>query len=277
MRIPFITGEIGINANGSVIEAKKLIQMAKECDCDAVKFQKRTIETVYSKEYLDSPRESPWGKTQREQKYGLEFTREGYDEIDRYCKELGIEWFASAWDAESLTFLSRYNLPYNKVASPMLTNEAFLHRVSIERKLTFISTGMSTYEDISRATQIFYDAQCPFILMHTVSIYPLRDDCSNLLMIKTLRELYGCPVGYSGHEVGLLQAPLAVSLGAIAIERHITLNRAGYGTDQAASVERAGLERLVRDCRLVNAMLGDGVKRILPGEAENAKKLRYWE
>lgn len=159
----------------------------------------------------------------------------------------------------------------------MLTNIPFVEMVADEGKITFISTGMSTYYDISRATQIFYDAQCPFVLMHTVSIYPLRDDCSNLLMIKTLRELYGCPVGYSGHEVGLLQAPLAVSLGAIAIERHITLNRAGYGTDQAASVERAGLERLVRDCRLVEAMLGDGVKRILPGEAENAKKLRYWE
>lgn len=276
MRKPFIIAEIGINHNGDVNIAKLLISLAWVCDCDAVKFQKRTIDEVYTPEFLDSPRESPWGKTQRAQKEGLEFGRKEYDEIDAHCRALGIEWFASAWDVMSLGFLAKYDLKYNKVASPMLTNIPFVEMVADEGKMTFISTGMSTYEDIDRAMEIFHSVQCPLVLMHTVSIYPLRDDCSNLMMIKTLKDRYGCAVGYSGHEVGLLQAPLAVALGAVAIERHITLDRSMYGSDQAASVEKAGLEKLVRDCRLVDVMFGDGVKKILPGEAENAKKMRYW-
>lgn len=278
MRVPFIIAEIGINHNGDVELAKQLIRMAWICDCDAVKFQKRTVGYVYSKEYLESPRESPWGTTQGDQKRGLEFGRKEYEEIDAYCKKLGIPWFASAWDIRSLNFLGKFDLLYNKVASPMLTNVRFLRAVARQQRKTFISTGMSTWKDIDRAVKIFRKYVCPFVLMHTVSIYPLRDDCSNLLMIKTLQKRYDdCVVGYSGHEVGILQAPLAVALGAEVIERHITLDRAMYGSDQAASVEKAGLEKLVRDCRLVRIMHGDGGKYILSGEVENARKMRYWE
>jgi N-acetylneuraminate synthase len=272
----FIIAEIGINANGSVELAKKLIDMAKSCGADAVKFQKRTITTVYSADYLDSPRESPWGTTQRDQKRGLEFKRHEYDEIDAYCKKVGMPWFASAWDLASLTFLKRYDLPYNKIASPMLTHSPLLEMVAKQKKDTFISTGMSTYAQISAAVKIFEKHRCPFILMHTTSSYPCCDGECNIGVITELRRRYKCPVGYSGHEVGLLPSILAVALGATAIERHITLDRASYGSDQAASLERAGLERLVRDCRAVEAVIGDGMKRVYESEQKALKSLRYW-
>ncbi len=272
----FIIAEIGINHNGDVGIAKNLIDMAKNCGCNAVKFQKRTIDIVYSSELLAAPRQSPWGTTQREQKEGLEFGIPEYDEIAAYCRTQGIPWFASAWDLESQKFLQQYNLPYNKVASAMVTHKPLLEMIAAEGKPTFISTGMSTFEQIDEALAIFQKANCPFTLMHCVSTYPCTDDQCNIRMVVTLRERYGCEVGYSGHEVGLLPSVLAVALGAVAIERHITLDRAMYGSDQSASVERQGLERMVRDCRAVAEIMGDGVKRVSSKEAEVASKLRYF-
>ena len=271
----FITAEIGINHNGDIEIAKKLIDIAKECDCDAVKFQKRTVEKVYSKETLDSPRDSPWGKTTRDQKLGLEFNKNEYDEIDAYCKEKKIEWFASAWDIDSQLFLGNYQLKYNKIASAMLTNVELLNIVAEEKKHTFISTGMSTIDQISHAVKTFKNSDCPFELMHSNSSYPMNPSEANLLCIKTLKEEFNCDVGYSGHESSGYYISLAAALlGATSIERHITLARDMYGSDQAASLEPVGLERLVRDIRALNLIMGDGVKRIYPSEIPVMKKLR---
>ena len=272
--MPYIIAEIGLNHNGNIGTAMRLIRMAKECGCDAVKFQKRTISIVYTNEFLESPRESPWGTTQRDQKLGLEFGKEEYDQIDKYCKAIRIPWFASAWDGRSLSFLRQYDLPFNKIASPMLTNRLLVEMVAKERKHTFISTGMSTYAQIDEAVQFFERAT--YTLMHTTSVYPCSDEECNLNIIPELRKRYNCCVGYSGHEVGLLPSVIATVLGATAIERHITLDRASYGTDQAASLERTGLERLVRDIRMVQVNLGSGEKRVLDSEREVEKKLRYF-
>ncbi len=270
----FITAEIGINHNGDINMAKRLIDVAKDCGCDAVKFQKRTIDLVYSKELLDAPRESPWGTTQREQKEGLEFGKDEYDEIDRYCKERGIEWYASAWDMESLQFLRHYDLAHHKIASAMIVWEDFLKAVASEGKHTFISTGMCEVNHIDRAVEIFKEANCPFELMHCVSVYPMEDEKANLSAIVTLRERYGCDVGYSGHEVGLAVSYGAVALGATSLERHITLDRALYGSDQAASVEPGGLRMLVGAVRKIELARGDGKIGMLPEEEPIAKKLR---
>ena len=240
-KLPFIIAEIGINHNGSVEIAKKLINMAKECGVDAVKFQKRTIDIVYTKELLDSPRQSPWGTTQRQQKEGLEFGKKEYDEIDSYCKEKGIYWFASAWDEKSQVFLKQYDLPFNKIASAMLTHKKLVEMVAEEKKHTFISTGMSSFEQIDRVVNVFKKNECPYTLMHCVSVYPCPDEWCNLKMVEMLKKRYGCPVGYSGHEIGPFPSVLAVTLGAIAIERHITLDRSMYGSDQSASLEKRGL------------------------------------
>lgn len=270
----FITAEIGINHNGDINIAKELIRVAKDAGCDAVKFQKRTIDLVYTKEFLDSPRESPWGNTQRAQKEALEFGSAEYREIDRFCKELGIEWYASAWDLESLKFLEYFNLKYNKVPSAMIVYKDFLRVVAAQKKHTFISTGMCELKDIDIAVEIFRGAGCPFELMHCVSTYPMRDEDANLNCIKTLRERYKCNVGYSGHEVGLAVSYGAAALGITSLERHITLNRAMYGSDQAASVEPAGLRMLVGVVRKIEAGMGDGVKRFREDEISLAKKLR---
>jgi len=276
IELPFITAEIGINHNGDLNIAKKLIDMAKNAGCNAVKFQKRTIDIIYSKEFLDSPRQSPWGKTQRDQKEGLELSQEEYEEIDRYCKKQNIAWFASAWDIESQKFLQQFDLLYNKIASPMLTHLPLLEMVASEKKHTFISTGMSTFDQVDRAVSIFKKSKCSFTLMHCVSTYPCDDDACNLKVIPLLQERYQCPVGYSGHEVGILPSVLAVVLGAVALERHITLDRAMYGSDQSASLEKRGLEYLVRDSRLVSTLLGDGQKRVIEGELNTQKNLRYF-
>ena len=273
----FIIAEIGINHNGDVGIVKKLIDMAKECGCDAVKFQKRTINTVYNKDLLDSHRESPWGATQRAQKEGLEFGKAEYDIIDKYCKDKGIIWFASAWDEKSQEFLMQYNLPYNKVASAMLTHENLLNVIAKERKHTFISSGMSGVEILDKVVEIFKKHQCPFTLMHCVSTYPSDDEECNISAIKTLQERYGCDVGYSGHERGVLPSILAVVFGARVLERHITLDRTMYGSDQAASLEKRGLELLIRDARRTIDIMGDGEKRITDKEIPIAKKLRYHE
>jgi N-acetylneuraminate synthase len=272
----FIIAEIGINHNGSVEIAKQLMDLSKSAGCDAVKFQKRTIEIVYSPEVLDTPRESPWGKTTREQKEGLELSHEDYLEIDSYSKLIGLPWFASAWDIPAQHFLRQFDLPYNKIASAMITHPGFLKEVASEKKLTFLSTGMATIEDVDRAVEIFKKQDCPVVLMHTVSVYPCAEDQLNLLAIKTLQDRYGLPVGYSGHESTVAPSLVAVVMGAVALERHVTLDRAMYGSDQAASLAPRGLHELVSEIRRYPAMLGDGQKKYAPGEDQVAAKLRYW-
>lgn len=270
----FFIAEIGINHNGSVDIAKLLIDWAVRSGCDAVKFQKRTVDKVYSKEELDKYRESPWGTTNREQKYGLEFGQKEYDEIDEYCKTKGIAWFASAWDLDSQDFLRQYDLKYNKISSAMLTNEDLLQQVANEKKYTFIATGMSSYDEIDHAVEVFRAADCPFELMHCNSAYPMPKPDANLLMIPELKKRYNCKVGYSGHETGRTVSYAAAVLGATSIERHITLDRAMYGSDQPASLAVQDLERLVHDIRAIPAILGDGVKRITEAELIVRKKLR---
>ena len=220
-----IIGEIGINHNGDMAICKQLIDVAKDAGADCVKFQKRDINQVYTQDFLDSPRESQWGTTQREQKLGLEFSAEQYQEIEEYCKSKGLEWFASAWDINSQKFLRQFNSKYNKVASAMIVHTELLKEVASEGKHTFISTGMTTYDDIQKAVDIFRAANCPFELMHTISTYPMDEKNANLNMIKTLREKFNCNVGYSGHEVGLAVSYAASALGITSLERHITLNR----------------------------------------------------
>jgi len=280
MKKIFIIAEIGINHNGDLGFARDLIDVAVDAGADAVKFQKRTIDLVYTQDFLDGSRESPWGTTQREQKEGLEFGLDDYTEIDKYCKEKGIEWFASAWDLESQKFLQQFNLKYNKIASAMIVYDDLLKMVASEKKHTFISTGLSTLDDIDKAVRIFQDAGCPFDLMHCVSTYPMKDENANLKMINTLRERYNCNVGYSGHEAGLAVSFAAAALAITSLERHITLDRAMYGSDQAASVEPAGFKMLVGGVRKIEQAMGDGKKRILEAEVPIAMKLREhlkWE
>ena len=273
---PFIIAEAGINANGDLSLAFDMIDMASSCGCNAIKFQKRDIDLVYSQEFLDSPRKSPWGTTQRHQKEALEFNEGRYDEINRYCQIRCIKWFASAWDTNSQKFLRKYDLPYNKIASAMLTHKELIGMVASEGKKTFISTGMSELEEIDEIVGLFESKKCPYVLMHCVSVYPCPDEWCNVRMVQTLRNRYNCEVGYSGHEHGILPSVLAVTLGADYIERHITCDRSIYGSDQSASLEKKGLELLVRDCRDVKKILGHGQKVIIPQEAEVAQKLRYF-
>ncbi len=270
----FIIAEVGINHNGSLLNALKLIDIAKDVGCDAVKFQKRTINKVYSKEELDKGRESPWGKTNREQKEGLEFGKAEYDEINLHCKKIGIEWFASPWDLESLEFLKSYELKHNKLASAMLTHKQLVEEMARYKKYTFISTGMSTIKEINDAVDIFIKHDCPFELLHCNSEYPMRDDLANLKCIQTLQDHFNCKVGYSGHEVGIITSVAAVACGATSIERHITLDRTMYGSDQSASVEANGFRKIVEYIRVVEEALGDGIKRVTKAEIECAKKLR---
>lgn len=276
----FIIGEIGINHNGDLKIAKELIDVAADAGADAVKFQKRTIDLVYTQEFLDGPRESSWGTTQREQKEGLEFGLDEYKEIDKYCKEKGIEWFASAWDLESQKFLNQFNLNYNKIASAMIVYDDLLKEVASEGRHTFISTGMTTEEDIAKAVEIFKNENCPFELMHCISTYPMNEEDANLNTINTLREKYGCDVGYSGHEVGLAISYAAAALGITSLERHITLDRSMYGSDQSASVEPSGFRMLVGAVRKIEQAMGDGklgyLKREIP-IAENLRQHLSWE
>jgi N-acetylneuraminate synthase len=271
-----IFAEIGINHNGDLSIAKKLIDIAKSAGCDAVKFQKRTIEIVYPPEVLNTPRLSPWGTTTREQKEGLEFGKTEYDQIDAYCREKGMDWFASAWDIPSQEFLRSYDLPYNKIASAMATHLDFVEAVASECKMTFLSVGMCTYEDVDRAVEILRKHACPFALLHTVSTYPSSEEDLNLMAMHELRKRYGVPVGYSGHEASVSPSVIAAALGAVVVERHITLDRAMYGSDQAASLEKSGLESMVGQIRKIPVVLGDGIKRITSAEHGVAKKLRYW-
>jgi len=269
-----IVAEIGINHNGDMSICKELIDVAADSGCDAVKFQKRDLDKVYTQKFLDSPRESQWGTTQREQKSGLEFSKEQYEEIAQYCKKKNIEWFASAWDLNSQKFLQQFDCKYNKIASAMIVYEDLLKMVAKEGKHTFISTGMTTYDDIQKAVDIFRKAGCPFELMHTVSTYPMKDEDANLNMIKTLRGKFGCNVGYSGHEVGLAVSYAAAALGISSLERHITLDRSMYGSDQSASVEPSGFRALIGSVRKIERAMGDGEKRVIEAEAPIAKNLR---
>lgn len=270
----FITAEIGINHNGDVELAKKLIDIASIAGCDAVKFQKRTVDKVYTKEYLEGPRKSPWGETQRAQKEGLEFDKREYDELDAYCRKKNIEWYASAWDLDSQKFLQQYHCKYNKVASAMLTNDLLLEEIATEGKYTFIATGMSTYDEIDHAVDIFKKHNCPFELLHCNSTYPMPDEDANLKLIAALSTRYGCKVGYSGHEKGLLVSICAIAAGATSIERHITLDRTMYGSDQKASIEPDELCKLVKEIRLVEKIMGTGKKVLSDAEIEVKKKLR---
>jgi len=276
----FIIGEIGINHNGDLGIAKELIDVAADAGADAVKFQKRTIDLVYTQEFLDGSRESPWGTTQREQKEGLEFGFDEYTEIDNYCKEKGIEWFASAWDLESQKFLKQFDLRHNKIASAMIVFEDLFKEIASEGKHTFISTGMTTEDDITKAVEVFQNANCPFELMHCISTYPMKDEDANLNAIKTLRGNYNCDVGYSGHEVGLAVSYAATALGITSLERHITLDRAMYGSDQVSSVEPSGFRMLVGAVRKIEQAMGDGKLGYLEREvpiAENLRQHLSWE
>ena len=272
---PFLIAEIGINHNGDINIAKKLIDEAIIAGFDAVKFQKRDINLVYSKEILDTPRESPWGKTTREQKNGLEFNLDSYQHIDNYCKSKKIDWFASAWDLNSLKFLNNFNLKYNKIASAMIVDKVFLNEVAKQKKYTFISTGMSTIKDIELAVDIFKKNNCPFELMHSVSTYPMAVEDANLLTINSLKRHFNCKVGYSGHEDGVAVSLAAISLGISSLERHITLSRSMYGSDQAASLEPRGMRELISSLKIVIKAFGQEKLGYVTAEEEKmAKKLR---
>ena len=266
MRMVFIIAEIGINHNGEVGRAKQLIDVAVSAGCNAVKFQKRDIETSYTPEFLDSYRESPWGKTQREQKQALELSYDDYVEIDKYCDVKGIPWFASVWDNNSVEFIKKFNLAYNKIASLVLPNTEILKLIAAQKKYTFISTGASTIQEIDEAVRIFRDMGCMFELMHCNSTYPMKDEYANLSVIQSLKGTYCCDVGYSGHETGIQISLAAATLGATSIERHITLDRTMYGSYQSASLEPAGLAKLVRDIRIIEKAMGNGNKFITTEE-----------
>ena len=275
MKKPYLIAEIGINHNGSLDIAKKLIDCAKDTGFDAVKFQKRTINIVYDQKTLDTPRESPWGNTTREQKMGLEFEKPEYDEIEKYCKEVNIEWFASAWDVKSLEFLDNYNLKHHKIASAMIVDHNFLNEVAKRNKHTFISTGMSSEKDIDTAVNIFKKNNCPFELMHCVSTYPMKTEDANLVTINQLKKKYNCDVGYSGHENGVLVSIAAVMLDISSLERHITLDRTMYGSDQSASLELSGIKNLTDSIDKILIALGEpSAGKILDEEISIAKKLR---
>jgi len=268
----FVSAEIGINHNGDLAVAKKLIDVAVAAGCDAVKFQKRTVEVVYSREELDRPRESPFGATNRALKLGLEFGQPEYEEINRYCRESGILWFASCWDEGSVDFIEQFAPPCFKIPSALLTHDDLLR---YHRKLgrpILLSTGMSTMEEVHHAVEIL--GSTDLVLMHCTSTYPSRPEELNLRVIQTLQHEFPCPVGYSGHEVGLQTSVAAVVLGACAVERHITLDRAMWGSDQSASIEPQGLERLVRDIRVIEKAMGDGCKRVFDSELPVLAKLR---
>jgi N-acetylneuraminate synthase len=271
----FLIAEIGINHNGDMNLAKQLIDAASDAGFDAVKFQKRTIDLVYTQEFLDSPRESQWGTTQRDQKEGLEFSESQYREIDDYCKAKNIQWSASAWDVDAQKFLQQFDRSFNKVASAMLGHIPLLKLIAAEKKKTFISTGMSTLEELDNVVSIFREAGCPFELMHCNSTYPMKDEDANLLCIPTLQSRYKCDIGYSGHESSLIKVcTAAVALGATSLERHITLDRTMYGSDQAASIETNALRDFVNTVRAIPAVLGTGEKVMSEAEMKTREKLR---
>ena len=267
----FIVAEIGINHNGDIDLAKKLIDMAAVAGCGAVKFQKRTVDVVYTPEELAAPRENPFGPTNGDLKRGLEFGLEDYREIDSYCKKK-IPWFASCWDEGAVDFIEQFNPPCYKIASASLTDDALLRHTRAKRKPIILSTGMSTLEQVDHAVEVLWKKD--LILLHACSTYPAYYEELNLRVIDLFKERYGVPVGYSGHETGLPSSVAAAAIGAVMVERHVTLDRSMWGSDQAASLEPNGVNRLVRDIRLVEKSMGDGVKRVIEREMPVMKKLR---
>lgn len=277
LRKPFIIGEIGINHNGSIKLAKQLIDLAKESGFNAVKFQKRNPDISTPEIQKDKMRATPWGEmSYLNYKWKIEFGKKEFDIINNYCKKKNIIWFASAWDLESQKFLSKYKLKYNKIASAMLTNLKLLNSVAKEKKLTFISTGMSTLKDISAAIKIFKKYKCKFVLMHCVSTYPCPIDQLNLKTIVTLRNKFKCEVGYSGHEAEVSPSLFAYFLGANYIERHITLDRSMWGTDQSASLSETGMKNLSNILNKTASIFGNGKKTITAQEKQLIKKFKYW-
>lgn len=274
-RPAFVVAEIGINHNGRLDLAVQLIAAAAKAGCQAVKFQKRTVDRVYTAEELAAPRESVFGATNGDLKRGLEFGRHEYAEIDRACRDAGVLWFASCWDEASVDFVESFDPPCYKIASPCLTDHALLRRHRRTGRPVLMSTGMSTLDEIDAAVAVFGREQ--LVLMHCTSTYPSRVDELNLKAIPRLAERYGVPVGYSGHEVGLATTVAAVAMGAVVVERHLTLDRSMWGSDQAASIEPHGFERLVKDVRAIEAALGDGVKRVYASEVPALRKLRRVE
>lgn len=268
----FIIAEIGINHNGSLKDAKRLIDMAVSNGCNAVKFQKRTVDVVYSKEELERPRPNVFGETNGDLKRGLEFGLEEYKEIDEYCKQKNIMWFVSCWDKGSVDFIDQFNPPCYKIASASLTDDELLKYTKSKGKPILLSTGMSTMEEIEHAMEILGEENT--IIYHCTATYPSNSNEINLNCIKTLKERFSCPVGYSGHERGIAPSILAVGLGACSVERHITLDRTNWGSDQAASLETPGLFHMVRDIRQVPTLLSDGKKVVYEREIPIRKKLR---
>ena len=268
----FIIAEIGINHNGSVKLAKKMIDIAVTTGCDAVKFQKRTVDVVYTKEELAKERKSVFGNTNGDLKRGLEFGEAEYKEIDEYCKRKGILWFASCWDEGSVDFIEKFNPPCYKIASASLTDDNLLKYTKAKGKPILLSTGMSSMEEIRHAVEILGEDN--LIIFHCTSTYPSNAEEMNLRVIETFKKEFNCPIGYSGHERGVTPSVLAVALGACAVERHITVDRTNWGSDQAASLEMAGLYHMVRDIRQVPVLLGDGKKVVYPRELPIIEKLR---
>ena len=268
----YVIAEIGINHNGDVEIAKKLVDLALASGCNAVKFQKRTIEVVYSPEELARPRESPFGTTNGELKYGLEFGQDEYEEIDRYCREKKIVWFASCWDEQAVDFIDQFNVPCYKIASASLTDDKLLHHTRATGKPILLSTGMSTLEQIDHAVDVL--GKNDLLIMHSCSTYPAYYEELNLRVIPMLRQRYAVPIGYSGHETGIPSTVAAVILGACMVERHITLDRSMWGSDHAASLEPNGITRLIRDIRLIETSMGDGIKRVIEREIPIMQKLR---
>ncbi len=268
----FIVAEIGINHSGDIDLAKRLISVAVAAGCDAVKFQKRTVEVVYTAEELAKPRENPFGPTNGDLKHGLEFGQEEYEEIDEFCKSVKMKWFASPWDEGSVEFLEHFKPPVYKIASASLTDDHLLRCIRGTGKPVILSTGMSTYAEIDHAVEVL--GKQDLILLHATSTYPANYDELNLRAIPAMAERYGVPVGYSGHETGIPTSVCAAALGACCVERHITIDRASWGSDQAASLEPNGITRLVRDIRLWELAKGDGVKHVYEREMPIIKKLR---
>ena len=268
----YIIAEIGINHNGDIDLAKRLISVALAAGCDAVKFQKRTVEVVYTADELSKPRENPFGTTNGDLKHGLEFDKEDYQEIDKFCRQVKIPWFVSPWDEGSVDFMEQFDTPVYKIASASLTDDNLLRHVRKTGKPVVASTGMSTYAEIDHAVEVL--GKDNLILMHTTSTYPAKYDQLNLRAIPEMARRYGIPVGYSGHETGIPTTVAAAVLGACSVERHITMDRAMWGSDQSASLEPNGISRLVRDIRLVEQSMGDGVKRVYEDEVPVMKKLR---
>jgi N-acetylneuraminate synthase len=267
--------EIGTNHMGDVKVAKQIIDIAVDCGADIVKLQRKNVEKIYTKKFLDSYLESPWGTTQREMRLHREFSDKQFKEIADYCKKKKIPWFVSCWDIESQIHMRKFKTKYNKVASAMIIHKKLLEEIAKEKKYTFISTGMSEMKDIENAVKIFKKYQCPFELMHCNSAYPIADNEANLKLILTLKNKFKCKVGYSGHEIGATNVSVpAVMMGATSIERHVTVSRTNYGYDQSASLEKEGLRKLVRDIRILDKIMGDGKKKIWASEKPNIKKLR---